>query len=114
MANVGKTAVDAAIRANVFSTLGITAIGEFTKVNDRQYGIIVTDLNGNKRYARVGVIVAEEREDFTAEEIMAAEIAEYNAKQAKKAEAAAKKAEKIARDQARREAKKAEAEAEAE
>ena len=96
---------DAAIRTEVFSTLNVANIEGFQKINDRQYGVIVTDINGNKRYARVGVIVAQEREDMTAEELMAAEVADYNGKQAKKAEAATKRAEKAAKDKAAREAK---------
>ena len=99
---------DAAIRTEVFSTLNVANIEGFQKINDRQYGVIVTDINGNKRYARVGVIVAQEREDMTAEELMAAEVADYNGKQAKKAEAAAKRAEKAAKDKAAREAKEKE------
>ena len=101
---------DAAIRTEVFSTLNVANIEGFQKINDRQYGVIVTDINGNKRYARVGVIVAQEREGMTAEELMAAEVADYNGKQAKKAEAAAKRAEKAAKDKAAREAKEKEKE----
>jgi len=103
-----QSIVDSTIRTAVFSTLDIANIEGFQKINDRQYGVIVTDINGNKRYARVGVIVAQEREDMTAEELMAAEVADYNGKQAKKAEAAAKRAEKAAKDKAAREAKEKE------
>ena len=103
-----QSIVDSAIRTEVFSTLNVANIEGFQKINDRQYGVIVTDINGNKRYARVGVIVAQEREDMTAEELMAAEVADYNDKQAKKAEAAAKRAEKAAKDKAAREAKEKE------
>lgn len=103
-----QSIVDSAIRTEVFSTLNVANIEGFQKINDRQYGVIVTDINGNKRYARVGVIVAQEREDMTAEELMAAEVADYNGKQAKKAEAAAKRAEKAAKDKAAREAKEKE------
>lgn len=103
-----QSIVDSAIRTEVFSTLNVSNIEGFQKINDRQYGVIVTDINGNKRYARVGVIVAQEREDMTAEELMAAEVADYNGKQAKKAEAAAKRAEKAAKDKAAREAKEKE------
>ena len=103
-----QSIVDSAIRTEVFSTLNVANIEGFQKINDRQYGVIVTDINGDKRYARVGVIVAQEREDMTAEELMAAEVADYNGKQAKKAEAAAKRAEKAAKDKAAREAKEKE------
>ena len=105
-----QSIADAAIRTSVFSTLNVANIEGFQKINDRQYGVIVTDINGNKRYARVGVIVAQEREDMTAEELMAAEVADYNGKRAKKAEAAAKRAEKAAKDKAAREAKEKEKE----
>lgn len=104
MAKISKTVVDANLRARIFEELDI-ANGNFVKVNDRQYGIILTDANGVERYVRIGAIVAEEREDMTARELMQKEIDEYNTKQATKAEKAQAKAEKIARDQARREAK---------
>lgn len=84
---------------------------QFVKINDRQYGIILTDLNGVERYVRIGAIVAEEREDMTARELMQKEIDDYNAKQADKAQKAAERAEKAARDKAEREAKKKEKEA---
>ena len=103
MAKISKTVVDKELRDRIF---GWTCQDEdtFTKVNDRQYGCILTDLNGVERYCRIGVIVAEEREDMTAEALMQSEIATYNAKQAEKAEKAKAKEEKIARDKARREA----------
>ena len=106
-----KTVVDADLRARVFDTLINVGIDEaleespFVKVNDRQYGIILTDKNGHDRYIRIGAIVAEEREDMTARELMQKEMDEYNAKQAEKAEKAAKRAEKAEADKARREAK---------
>ena len=84
------------------------------RINDRQYGVILTDLNGEKRYCRIPVIVAELREDMTAEELMQSEIDAYQAKQDAKAEKAKAKAEKIAKDKAKREAAKAKKEAEAE
>lgn len=104
MAKIVKTVVDANLRAQIFEELDI-ANGNFVKVNDRQYGIILTDANGVERYCRVGVIVAEEREDMTARELMESEIKLYNEKQTAKAEKAKAKADKIERDKARREAK---------
>lgn len=116
MAKVTKTIVDKALRDRVFEDLfcdlDTDARKDYVKINDRQYGVILTDLNGVKRYVRIGAIVAEEREDMTAEELMQSEIAAYEAKQADKAEKAKVKAEKIAADKAKREAKKAEAEKE--
>lgn len=110
-----KTVTDTNLRTQIFDYLfngGETHLdGRFVKVNDRQYGIILTDLNGVERYVRIGAIVAEEREDVTARELMQKEIDDYNAKQAKKAEQAAERAEKAARDKAAREAKKKEKEA---
>ncbi len=106
-----KTVVDADLRARVFDTLINVGIDEaleespFVKINDRQYGIILTDLNGVDRYIRVGAIVAEEREDMTARELMKSEIKAYEDKQAEKAVKAAKRAEKAEADKARREAK---------
>ena len=101
-----KTVVDADLRARIFDDIlnGVYCI-HYVKVNDRQYGCILTDKNGHDRYIRIGAIVAEEREDLTASELMQKEIDEYNAKQAEKAEKAAKRAEKAEADKARREAK---------
>ena len=110
MAKVSKAIVDKELRDVVFSVLfekdeGLDATEyTFTKINDRQYGIILVDANGEHRYIRLGAIVAELREDMTAEELMQSEIDAYNTKQADKAEKAKKKAEKIAADKAKREA----------
>jgi prophage tail gpP-like protein len=110
MAKISKNVVDADLRNRIFSHLDIanayTEDSLFYKINDRQYGVILTDKNGIERYCRVGVIVAEEREDMTARELMQKEIDEYNAKQASKAEKAKAKEEKIAHDKKAREEKK--------
>ena len=98
-----KTMVDKKLRDRVFNDLfSFCEIpsNQYQKVNDRQYGVILTDANGVERYCRVGVIVAELREDMTAKELMAAEIEEYEMKQEAK----------IARDKARREKEKEEKE----
>ena len=121
MANVSKTVIDAELRTRIFTDIldlapvnGIepTAVwsdlGEYRKVNDRQWGCILTDTNGNERYCRVGIIVAEEREDMTARELMQKEIDEYNEKQAKKVEKAAARAKKAEEDKKRREEEKGE------
>ena len=103
---ISKAIVDSNIRTAIFNALNVANIEGFHKINDRQYGCIVEDVNGERRYARVGVIVAEQREDCTADELMAAEIADYEDKQVKKAERAAARAEKAARDKKLREEKK--------
>ena len=115
MAKISKTAVDKALRDEVFSDLfgkpqnvSTPEFGRWNKVNDRQWGIILTDANGHDRYVRLGAIVAEERDDMTAEELMRSEIDAYNQKQADKAEKAEAKAKKIAKDKARREKEKEE------
>jgi len=105
MANISKTIVDKDLRERVFDDIFDTTDGNYAKINDRQYGCILTDLNGHQRYVRIGAIVAEERDDMTAEELMQSEIDAYNAKQEAKAEKAQKKAKKIASDTAKREAK---------
>lgn len=109
MPKISKTVVDADLRNRIFSHLDIanayTEDSLFYKINDRQYGVILTDKNGVERYCRVGVIVAEEREDMTARELMQAEIDAYNEKQASKAEKAKAKEAKIARDKKAREEK---------
>lgn len=106
MAKISKTVVDSTIRSNVFAML-INPDSGWKKINDRQYGMIVTDLNGVKRYVRLGAIVAEEREDMTAEELMQSEIDAFEQKQADKAEKAKAKEKKIAKDKAKRETEKA-------
>lgn len=114
MAKISKTVVDKALRDEVFYDIGLSENAppisdfnnEYFKVNDRQYGVILKDLNGVKRYCRIGVIVAEEREDMTAEELMQSEIDKYNESVAKKEEKKQKAAEKAAQDKARRAAAK--------
>ena len=110
MAKVSKTIVDKKLRDEIFADIihGYPTDYKYTKVNDRQYGVILTDANGIERYCRVGVIVAEVREDMTAEELMNAEIEEYQMKQEAKAEKAKAKEAKIAKDKARREKEKEE------
>ena len=107
---ISKALVDANLRTVVFNAIGIANIEGFHKINDRQFGCIVEDMNGDRRYIRIGCIVAEQREDVTADELMASEIADYEDKQAKKAERAAARAEKAAKDKAKREAAKKEKE----
>ena len=110
MPKLTKNVVDSALRNSIFDDFFTdhTFNYNYEKVNDRQYGVILVDKNGVERYCRVGVIVAEEREDMTARELMQSEIEAYEAKQAEKAEKAKAKAEKAARDKAEREAKKGE------
>lgn len=107
MAKISKNVVDADLRNQVFEDIFADPSDTgYIKINDRQYGIILTDKNGIERYCRVGVIVAEEREDMTARELMQSEIDAYNEKQASKAEKAKAKEAKIARDKKAREEKK--------
>jgi hypothetical protein len=112
MAKMSKTMVDKELREGIFFDMFQNNCGmyDYTKVNDRQYGVILTDANGVERYCRVGVIVAEIREDMTAKELMDTEIEEYRMKQEAKAEKAKAKEAKIAKDKARREKEKADAE----
>ena len=105
MAKVTKNIVDKDLRDRVFTMIANGETEAFSKVNDRQQGTILTDLNGEQRYIRIGAIVAELREDMTAEELMQSEIDAYNQKKADKAEKAKAKEKKIADDKAKREAK---------
>ena len=111
-----KNVVDADLRARVFDWLmadsenteyEIAISNSMQKINDRQYGCILTDKNGVERYVRIGAIVAEEREDMTARELMESEIAKYQEAQGKKEEKKRKAAEKAERDKKRREEEKA-------
>lgn len=109
MAKVSKSEVDKKLRNEVFDDIFNAEGGTllcWQKINDRQYGVLLTDANGEQRYVRIGAIVAELREDMTAKELMQSEIDAYNQKQADKAEKAKKKAEKVAADKAKREAQK--------
>jgi len=101
---MSKAVVDANIRNKTFELMNIDALPDFHKINDRQRGILIEDEEGNQRYVRVSVIVAELRDDMTAEELMQSEINKYNATQEKKAAKAAERAEKAAKDKAKREA----------
>lgn len=112
MAKVTKQIVDKDLRDRIFNDLGVDGTPvieqefQYHKINDRQWGVLLTDLNGEQRYVRIGAIVAELREDMTAEELMASEIEAYNQKQAEKKEKAKAKEKKIAKDKAQRAEKK--------
>lgn len=108
MAKISKNVVDADLRSRVFADAIFDENDEiqWVKLNDRQYGCILTDKNGVERLVRLGAIVAEEREDMTARDLMNKEIKEYQDKQAEKAEKVKAKEKKIAKDKADREAKK--------
>lgn len=103
---LSKAVVDSQIRAKIFEALNVANAEGFSKVNDRQYGVLVEDAEGHQRYARVAVIVAEEREDMTAEELMRSEVEKYEAAQRKKAEQKAQREAKAAKDKAKREKEK--------
>ncbi len=119
MPKISKTVVDADLRAKVFNDLLTNFSGddftyEYKKINDRQYGVLLTDLNGVERYVRIGAIVAEEREDMTARDLMKSEIKAYNDTQAEKARKAEERAKKAEADKAKREARAKEKEQKAE
>lgn len=106
---ITKAVVDSNLRTRIFEDLIETydnTVLPYQKINDRQYGVILTDLNGNERYCRIGVIVAEEREDISARELMENEIRDYVKKQEAKAQKEREKQEKIARDKEKREKEK--------
>ena len=91
MAKVTKNIVNKDLRDSAFAGLfeeGVAYMAgmDFVKINDKQYGVLLTDLNGVQRYVRIGAIVAEEREDMTAEELMQSEIDAYRATQDAKVE----------------------------
>lgn len=101
-----KQMVDKKLREDVFDDIFNSEGGvlyDWKKINDRQYGVLLIDANGEQRYVRIGAIVAELREDMTARELMEAEIEEYQMKQKAKEEKAKAKEVKIAKDKARRE-----------
>lgn len=113
MAKITKTQCDKSLRDSIFTMLfdnDSPLSSMFHKINDRQYGILMVDPNGEQRYVRIGAIVAEIRDDMTAEELMQSEIEAYEVKQAEKAEKAAKRKTKAEKDKAKREAEKAKAE----
>ena len=110
MAKITKPIVDKDLRDRIFKDIftstdkACLSEGTYQKINDRQWGVLLTDVNGEQRYVRIGAIVAELREDMTAEQLMQSEIDAYNQKIADKAEKQAKKEKKIAKDKAKREA----------
>ena len=105
MAKLSKTAVDKELRTRVLNSIYNAEDNlDFMPINERQLGLLLTDINDHQRYVRISVIVAEERDDMTAEELMVTECEAYNQKQAEKAEKAKAKEKKIAKDKARREA----------
>lgn len=115
MPKISKTVVDADLRAKVFDDIFADPSDTgYVKINDRQWGIILTDLNGTERYVRIGAIVAEEREDMTARKLMESEIKAYNDAQAEKARKAEERAKKAEADKAKREARAKEKEQKAE
>ena len=99
---LSKAVVDADIRAKIFDALKIDSIEGFKPINARQWGVLIEDAEGHQRYARIGVIVAEEREDMTAAELMQSEVDKYEAAQEKKRVKAAERAKKAAKDAAKR------------
>lgn len=106
MAKISKAVVDADLRKQVFDDIfSDPSDTGYVKINDRQWGILLTDLNGVERYVRVGAIVAEERTDMTARELMESEIKAYKEAQAEKARKAQERAKKAEADKAKREAK---------
>ena len=111
MPKTSATATDAALRNNVFAALNIANVEGFQKINNRQYGVLMTDANGVQRYIRVSAIVAEVRDDMTAAELMQEEIDKYHTALAKEEKVKAERAEKAAPDKAERERKKKEKEA---
>ena len=112
MAKISKTANDKALREGIFFDMFQNDCGmyNYVKINDRQYGVLITDLNGVERYVRIGAIVAEEREDMTAKELMLSEINAYQTKQVEKEAKAQARAEKAKKDKERREKEKEEKE----
>lgn len=106
MAKIGKNVVDNDLRMRIFNDIlnGEYCI-HYVKINDRQYGCLLTDLNGVERYVRIGAIVAEEREDMSARELMENEIKLYKDTQAEKQRKAQERAKKAEADKAKREAK---------
>lgn len=102
MAKYTKATVDSMIRNEIFSTLKIADLPGFQKINERQFGTLVTDVNGVQRYARVAVIVAEEKDDVTAADVMNGEITAYQMKQQAKADRKAEREAKAKRDAEKR------------
>ena len=105
MPKLSQNVVNSELRERIFDDIMTreNIVIDFERINDRQYGCILTDKNGVERYCRLGVIVAKEREDMTARDLMQSEIDIYKTKQAEKEEKAKAKAAKIERDKARRE-----------
>ena len=117
MAMISKAIVEASLRKTVLTALEVEEKG-FGDISNQSVGKVFVDENGVHRLCEVKVILRAIDEEMTAEEMLAFEMQEYEAKLAEKAEKKAErdraKAEKIAKDKAKREAAKAKKEAEAE
>lgn len=116
MAKIGKQIIEKDIRDRVFGEIFPSTCNyetDFQRINDRQFGCIMHDLNGTPRYVRIGVIVAEDKteEGISAQEYMQIERKLYEDTQRKNAITALQRAKKAEADKARREAKRKEKEA---
>lgn len=116
MAKIGKQIIEKDIRDRVFGEIFPSTCNyetDFQRINDRQFGCIMHDLNGTPRYVRIGVIVAEDKteEGISAQEYMQIERKLYEDTQRKNAQTALQRAKKAEADKARREAKRKEKEA---
>ena len=109
MATISKAIIDTDLRAQTFAKLDLS---DFSKVNDQTYGIILTDQNGVERYVRLRAVVAEGKDDMTAREYMECEVAAYNEKVAAKEAKKKERMQKAKKDNAKREKKESESEAE--
>ena len=110
MAMISKAIAENTVRTAAFAALNITENELYTRITNQAYGAVFTDDNGVRRMVEMRAIVRKIDEDMTADEMLAFEAKEYTDKIAEKDAA---KAEKIAKDKAKREAAKAKKEAEA-
>lgn len=76
MANITREQLEQNLRNRVKEMI---KTGTFTgqEITNRQLGLIMTDLNGHDRYVRVQIVVTEERDTMTPQELMEAEIVKY-------------------------------------
>ena len=109
MATISKAIIDTDLRAQTFAKLDLS---DFSKVNDQNYGIIITDENGVESSVRLRAVVAEVKDDMTAREYMESEVAAYNEKVAAKEAKKKERMEKAKKDAEKRKKKESESEAE--
>lgn len=96
MPTISKAVAEQTCREAVMTELEISNMANFHRTSNQSYEVLATDGNGVSRVVEVRFVVKTAKENMTAEEALAADVAEYERKKAEaleKLEARRKKAE---------------------